>query len=398
MLKGLFLCIFLAVEVFSLNWNSRFQSLFGGKQNSQIMSCIESSTLPGIGELQTMSRNTPTGNLLKEEEELRAVGEGTPHTDCKLRLFGTTEEPKVTFYRDTAAWCPYCQKVWILLEEKRIPYKVVKINMRSYGDKPQEFLRMVPNGLLPAIVVEGQPMTESLDIMLFLDKTFRGEQHPLQMFPDESNANYQHAISLMRLERDLFGRWCNLLFRPQGNRQRFEEGLNMVNRELEVTTGPWFLENLSIVDLTFITHIERMCASLAYWHGFKIRGDGKWPAIERWMSAFESLPSYMATKSDYYTHVMDIPPQYGTPFPVRNYEQIYANIIDGREGNSWKIPLPPFQPFQDVEPVEAAIDPGEETARHEAVFRLSKNIEAVAKFALRGAGSPGKKRFQVCHL
>eukprot|EP00951_Prasinocladus_malaysianus_P050605 scaffold682154_cov99-Prasinocladus_malaysianus.AAC.1 len=41
---------------------------------------------------------------------------------------------KVTLYRDTAAWCPYCQKVWMMFEEKQIPYRIVKINMRSYGD------------------------------------------------------------------------------------------------------------------------------------------------------------------------------------------------------------------------------------------------------------------------
>ncbi|CAN0530534.1 unnamed protein product, partial [Scytosiphon promiscuus] len=38
-------------------------------------------------------------------------GAGPPHTDAKLRLFGSTGEPRVIFYRDTAAWCPYCQKV-----------------------------------------------------------------------------------------------------------------------------------------------------------------------------------------------------------------------------------------------------------------------------------------------
>ena len=42
----------------------------------------------------------------------------------------------------------------------------------------------------------------------------------------------------------------------------------------------------------------------------------RWPAIERWLSAFEERPSYLATKSDYYTHVMDIPPQYGPSYPV----------------------------------------------------------------------------------
>lgn len=70
-------------------------------------------------------------------------------------------------------------------------------------------------------------------------------------------------------------------------------------------------------------------------------------------------------------------------------------MILGRD-NYWKLPLPPFSP-DDVEPVSPAIDPGEEAARHEAAYKLVKNHENIVKFALRGAGEPGKKRFQVCH-
>lgn len=285
--------------------------------------------------------------------------------------------------------------MWILLEEKRIPYRVEKINMRSYGEKPPAFLRMVPNGLLPAIMVDDRVITESLDIMLYLDRSYSGDNHP-SMWPAESSPDYDRAGRLMRLERDLFTRWCNLLFRYGGgsSRKRFEEGLDAVNKELEVTTGPWFLDQLSIVDLTYITHIERMCASVSYWSGFKIRGDGRWPAIEHWLTAFETLPSYMATKSDYYTHVRDIPPQYGEPHPVDGFE-VMASRIDGSDRTSWTLPLPPFQPQTDVEPIESAIDPGEENARHEAAYKLLRNIEAVAKFALRGAGQPGRKQFQV---
>ena len=41
--------------------------------------------------------------------------------------------------RDDAAWCPYCQKVWLQLEEKRIPYTIEKINMR-WALKPTKFI------------------------------------------------------------------------------------------------------------------------------------------------------------------------------------------------------------------------------------------------------------------
>lgn len=45
--------------------------------------------------------------------------------------------------RDSAAWCPYCEKVWLQLEEKRIPYEITKINMRCYGSKPKEYTDIV---------------------------------------------------------------------------------------------------------------------------------------------------------------------------------------------------------------------------------------------------------------
>jgi hypothetical protein len=48
-------------------------------------------------------------------------------------------------------------------------YKMEKVNMRSYGDKPQSFLSKVPGGLLPVIELDGRVITESLDIMMLLE-------------------------------------------------------------------------------------------------------------------------------------------------------------------------------------------------------------------------------------
>jgi len=65
------------------------------------------------------------------------AGKGPAHCKNKLRLFGKTEKDvRVVLYRDDAGWCPYCQKVWLLLEEKQMPYRIEHINMRSYGEKP----------------------------------------------------------------------------------------------------------------------------------------------------------------------------------------------------------------------------------------------------------------------
>ena len=59
--------------------------------------------------------------------------------------------------------------------------------------------------------------------------------------------------------------------------------------------------------------------------------------IEKWFLAFETLPSYHACKSDYYTHVMDIPPQYGNGVSDSNAEVDEAQrVIDG---DGWRLPL-----------------------------------------------------------
>ena len=48
---------------------------------------------------------------------------GFNNSYSNLRLFGHTKnDVMVTLYRDRHSWCPYCQKIWLWLEYKRIPY------------------------------------------------------------------------------------------------------------------------------------------------------------------------------------------------------------------------------------------------------------------------------------
>jgi len=61
---------------------------------------------------------------------------GPTNAQSRLRLFGQSESAvRVTLYRDNHAWCPYCQKVWLWLEEKQIPYRIEKVTMFCYGQK-----------------------------------------------------------------------------------------------------------------------------------------------------------------------------------------------------------------------------------------------------------------------
>lgn len=310
-----------------------------------------------------------------------------PHRTAKVRYFTEgRERPRVKLYRDSAAWCPYCQKVWLLLEAKEVDFSVELVNMRSYGDKTQEFLKKVPRGLLPAVELDGKVMTESLDIMFAIESMFPDRYRP--MFPMEPKVR-QRAVKLLELERQAFGAWCSYLFRPElpvfgTNTSDFFAAMSEVDDALASSQeSPWFLpySHPTIVDFQYVSHIERVVASVHYYKGRDIRG--QFPHIDRWLSAFEDLPYYMATKSDYYTHCTDIPPQYGQPYPSDCFEAKEVRALlkpsNLRLPVSWDAyPEPRSKAQTREQPLQQM---------SEAAWALMKNHEAIARFCSRAAGS-----------
>ena len=86
----------------------------------------------------------------------------------------------VTLYRDTNAWCPFCERVWLALLEKGIEHETQFIDLRS---KPDWYKDIVPTGQTPSAVIDGQVVYESLDILLAIEE--RGEGTPL--LPSEAS-------------------------------------------------------------------------------------------------------------------------------------------------------------------------------------------------------------------
>jgi GST-like protein len=63
---------------------------------------------------------------------------------------------------------PNGRKVSIALEELELPYKVHAVNLKEGEQKTPEFLRINPNGRIPAIVDDGFAVFESGAILLYL--------------------------------------------------------------------------------------------------------------------------------------------------------------------------------------------------------------------------------------
>lgn len=232
---------------------------------------------------------------------------GPTNAQAQLRLFGQTEsDVRVTLYRDNHAWCPYCQKIWLWLEEKQIPYRIKKVTMFCYGEKENWYKRLVPSGMLPAIALDGRMITESDDILMALERVFG----PLGAGILDST-----VLPLRQLERLLFRAWCSWLCyrsvssqQEQRSREQFIEVVGKVEYALARTPGPYFLEEFGTADVIFTPYVERMNASLYYYKGYSLRDN---PHFSAWFDAMESRPAYRGTQSDFHTHVHDLPPQMG---------------------------------------------------------------------------------------
>jgi glutathione S-transferase len=233
---------------------------------------------------------------------------GPTNAQARLRLFGQLESTvRVTLYRDHHAWCPYCQKVWLWLEEKQIPYRIEKVTMFCYGEKEDWYKRKVRSGMLPALELDSRIITESDDILMALERAFGPLTHGMED---------SRVIPLRRLERLLFRAWCNWLCYPSGSsraeqhkQKNFVEIVSMVEEALSQTSGSYFLEGFGTVDVIFTPYVERMNASLYYYKGYSLREENF--RLNAWFAAMESRSTYRGTQSDFHTHAHDLPPQMG---------------------------------------------------------------------------------------
>ena len=139
------------------------------------------------------------------------------------------------------------------LEEKRIPYRIEKVNMRCYGDKPQSFLKVQPSGNIPVAIIDGQVYGQSNDILYALEEKFNKEGYK-SLLPNDS-ALRARASELLRLERQIFGAWMYWLTgnNPQRFREDFERTLSIVEDELQNSPGDFFLGRNALVDTSLKT-------------------------------------------------------------------------------------------------------------------------------------------------
>ncbi|KAL5233998.1 hypothetical protein ACI65C_001408 [Semiaphis heraclei] len=196
----------------------------------------------------------------------------------------SVEPPKVPgslrFY--SMRFCPYAQRVQLVLNAKGILHDTVFINL---SDKPEWFLNIFSAGKVPALIYENKFLSESLLLADFLDEQYPEpplhDNNPLQKILDKlviesfgkvGTAFYKLMMTTKEIEKNNFDELVNSLI--------------PIETELAERGSTFFGGNKpSMVDYMIWPWFERLDAINPFSHGaFVIPFESKFPRLTKWKS------------------------------------------------------------------------------------------------------------------
>lgn len=210
-------------------------------------------------------------------------------------------------------FCPFVQRVWITLEEKKIPYRYQEINPYK---KEASFLKLNPRGLVPTLGVptpEGeQPLIESGIICEYLDETFPDtpllppRSDPFQRAKLKISMDYVTSRVIPAFHRFLQHTPEKARYSLEEARHEFLQTLVTWIRDAD-PTGPFFAgAHLSLPDVILAPWAVR----LWIFDHFKEGGLGApqpgeggeeeplWERWRKWVKAVEERESIQSTLSE----------------------------------------------------------------------------------------------------
>lgn len=185
---------------------------------------------------------------------------------------------------------PNCQRVKIVLHEKKLPFQVVPINIRKNGQKSPDFLKLNPYGKVPVIVDGETALYESCIINEYLDEKY--PEPPLMPKEAALRAKIRILIDygLNHLEVPYQKLRYELMKIDSERDQELIESKRKELRELlhrleeNIGENPYFAGDFSLADAALITRFLRMeNMGVLPWHSL--------PRLGRWFERMKDRPS-----------------------------------------------------------------------------------------------------------
>ena len=198
------------------------------------------------------------------------------------RYSEASESPKplVTLYRDTNGWCPFCERIWVVLRAKGISYEEQLISLQN---KPDWYKALVPTSLVPAVLFHGDGETnerrivwESSDILKALEEEFPDTPKMVHDSPlYEEAVQLNEDLTLAGLGFVYAGRNGTLTEEEKLSRKdKFQFELDRLNAFLEKQqtsgSGDFCIGDFSAVDALMIPTLERWRVQLPITNGIDI--------------------------------------------------------------------------------------------------------------------------------
>lgn len=191
------------------------------------------------------------------------------------------------------ATSPNCQRVKIVLAEKKLAYETVPIDLRKGEQKKAEYLKLNPYGKVPVIIDGNTVLYESCVINEYLEEKY--PEPPLLPKEPAGKAKVRILIDYglnhfdspyQKLRQEL------LKEEKERNSQTIESAKkdlkNLLHRfEREIGDQPYLAGDFSLADAALAPRFLRM-------EGFGILPDPSLPRLGQWLKRMKDRPSVRA--------------------------------------------------------------------------------------------------------
>lgn len=188
---------------------------------------------------------------------------------------------------------PNCQRVKVVLEEKKIPYEAIPVDLRKGEQKKPDFLKLNPYGKVPVIIDDATILYESCIINEYLEDKYSqpalmpkdpGKKAKIRVMIDYGLSHLDGPYQKLRQER--------VKEEKERNQETMEstakEIKNLLQRfEREIGDQPYLAGEFSLLDADLIPRFLRL-------EGFGVLPDSSLPRLSAYLKRMKERPSVKA--------------------------------------------------------------------------------------------------------
>ena len=187
-----------------------------------------------------------------------------------------------------------CQRVKVVLEEKKLPYRTVRVDLKKGEQKKPEYLKINPYGKVPAIVDGDTVVYESCIIAEYLDDKYPEPslmpKDPAQRAKIRILTDYGviHLFTAHRALRDELAKLENERDPELVHRAKMDLRNLLLRFEREIGQHSYLAgDSISLLDTNFV-------ARFVQWQRFGVLPDPSLPQLTGWLERMRSRPSVQA--------------------------------------------------------------------------------------------------------